>query len=99
MLKVSLTALATAVLCFAIAAATGFARAGARSYTLKVGDRAVFSPVNFQCQALSKTQVACGSLTKITSSVNVYYSRTQVAVVRYGKTLNAKGTLLFQSTR
>jgi hypothetical protein len=99
MLKVSLTALVTAAVCFAVAAAAGFARTGARSYTLKAGDRAVFPSANFQCQALSKTQIACGPLTGLPNSVNVYYTKTQLAVIRYGKTLTAKGTLLYQIKR
>jgi hypothetical protein len=99
MLKLTLIALATAAACFAVTAASGLAGAGAHSYTLKVGDRAVFSSVNFQCQALSKTEVACGPLGKLANSVNVYYTKNQLAVVKYGKTVKAKGTLLYQGKR
>ena len=93
-----LTALITAAVCFAVTAAAGFARADAHSYSLKVGDRAVFAPINFQCQALSKTQAACGPLRKLANSVNVYYTATQLAVVRYGNS-TAKGVLLYQAKR
>jgi hypothetical protein len=97
MLKISLTALVTAAVCFAITAATGFARGGARQYNLKIGDRAVFKSDDFQCQALSKSQVACGGLS-IPNSLQVYYSPTQLAVVKFGKSLQ-KGTLVYQGKR
>jgi hypothetical protein len=97
MLKISVTALATAAVCIALTAASGFARGSGRSYNLKVGDRVVFKAVDFQCQPLSKSEIACGSLT-IPSSLQVYYSPKQLAVVRFGKTLK-KGTLVFQARR
>jgi hypothetical protein len=97
MLKLALTALATAALCFGGMAAAGFARGSAHSYTLAVGDRAVFPGLNFQCQAVSKVEAACGGAT-IKNSTQVYYSPKQLAVVKFGKTLS-KGTVILQVKR
>ena len=78
-------------------ASAGFARGSAHSYTLQVGDRAVFPGLNFQCQAVSKAQAACGGL-KLENSTQVYYSPKQLAVVQFGKTLS-KGTIILQVKR
>jgi hypothetical protein len=96
-LKIALTAVVTAAASFAIAAGTGLARTGAHSYTLHPGDRAVVPGLDFQCQAVSKVEAACGSL-KITNSTQVYYSPKQLAVVKFGSTLK-KGTILLQVNR
>jgi hypothetical protein len=96
-MKTLLTIVVTAAVCFGITAAAGLARTSAgRQYTLEVGDRSVFKPGNLQCQALAKSQVVCGGL-KVTNSVAVYYSPTQLAVVRVSS--QQKGTLLYQVKR
>ena len=83
-------------MCFTITAATGFASATGHQYNLKVGDRSVFKPGNLQCQVLTKGQAVCGGLNP-TSGVAVYYSPTQLAVVKI--TSQKKGTILLQVKR
>jgi hypothetical protein len=96
-MKTLLTIVVTAVVCFGITAAAGLARTSAgHQYNLKVGDRSVFTPGNLQCQVLAKNQAVCGGL-KVTNSVVVYYSPTQLAVVKV--TSQKKGTLLYQVKR
>jgi hypothetical protein len=97
MFRIGLTALVTAVVCFTIAAATGFAAGAAKLYNMKVGDIASFTADNFHCQAVSKTQVACGA--KVApGSVQVYYAPHQLEVIKFGKTLS-KGTVLLNVKR
>lgn len=92
MLRIGLTALVSAAVCFTITATTGLAASVAKVFDMNVGDIASFSADNFHCQAVTKTQVACGA--KLTpGSVQVYYAPHQLQVVRFGKTLT-KGTLL-----
>jgi hypothetical protein len=90
MLKIGLSALVTATLCFGIVAATGFASRNtqdARIIGLKVGDIVRMPTNNFQCQVLTRKQVACGRKT-LASSVVVYFQPGQLDVVR----TNKKGT-------
>ncbi len=92
MRRIALTAVATAALCFAVTAVTGFA-AQTRVLNMKIGDIASFSSDNFHCQALSKVQVACGA--KVApNSVQVYYAPHQLEVVKFGKTLKQGSVLL-----
>jgi len=96
-MKTLLTIVATAAVCFGVTAATGLAHSfSGHQYNLKVGDRSVFKPGNLQCQVLAKTQVVCAAL-KVTDAVAVYYTPTQLAVVKV--TSQKKGTLLYQSKR
>ena len=97
MLRIGLTAVVTAALCFTIAAATGLAAGAARVLTMQIGDIATYNPDNFHCQVLTKNQVACGA--KLSpGSVQVYYGPHQLEVVRFGKTLK-KGTILLNVKR
>jgi hypothetical protein len=98
MLKTSLTVLVTASVCFAIAAASGFASGSrsAKTVNLNVGDTVIQASNNFHCQVLSKKQIACGG--KAAGQVSVYYSPTQLNVVRFPKTGN-KATVLFAIRR
>lgn len=97
MLRIGLTALGTAVACFTIVATTGLAAGAGKQYNLKVGDIAAFPADNFHCQAVAKTQVACGA--KVApGSVQVYYAPHQLEVVQFGKTLS-KGTVLLNVKR
>jgi hypothetical protein len=92
MLRIGLTAVVTAALCFAVAAATGLAAAG-KLYNLKIGDIASFSSDNVHCQALTKVEFACGA--KVApNSVQVYYGPHQLEVVKFGKTLKTGSVLL-----
>ncbi len=99
MLKTSLTVLVTATLCFAIAAATGLASGSrsAKTVNLKVGDTVIQASNNFHCVVLSKSQIACGGK-QLAGQVSVYYSKTQLNVVRFPKTGN-KATVLFAVRR
>jgi hypothetical protein len=90
--RIVLTAVVTAAVCFAIAAATGLA-AKPRVFKMKVGDVAALSSDNFHCQALAKTQVACGADVK-PGSVQVYYAPHQLEVLKFGKTLTKASVLL-----
>ncbi len=96
MLKLGLTALVTAAICFAIVAATGLG-ASPRVLTMQIGDIASFPVDNFHCQALTKAQVACGA-TVSPGSVQVYYGPHQLEVIKFGKTLK-KGTILLNIKR
>jgi hypothetical protein len=99
MLKTSLVVLVTATVCFAIAAATGLASGNraAKVVNLTVGDTVIQASNNFHCQVLSKTQIACGGKT-LAGQLSVYYSPTQINVVRFPKTGN-KATVLFAIKR
>jgi hypothetical protein len=97
MLRIACTALATAGVCFTITATTGLAAGVAKVFNLKVGDIASFSADNFHCQAVTRTQVACGA--KVApGSVQVYYAPHQLEVVKFGKTLK-QGTVLLNVRR
>jgi hypothetical protein len=100
MLKTSLTVLVTAAVCFGIAAASGFAssdRSSGRTINLKVGDTVIQASNNFHCQVLSKTQIACGGK-KLAGQVSVYYSPTQLNVVKFNKA-GTKATSIFGMKR
>jgi hypothetical protein len=99
MLKTSLAVLVTAAVCFGIAAATGFASSdrSARTINLKVGDTIIQASNNFHCQVLSKTQIACGGK-KLAGQVSVYYSPTQLNVVKFNKA-GTKATSIFGMKR
>ena len=103
MLKIGLTALVTATLCFGLVAATGFAsqqssqRQQARVINLKVQDRLSLKSNNFQCLVLTKKQVACGR-NKLPNQVHVYFDPTQLQVVRFNKA-GTSATVLFKVAR
>jgi hypothetical protein len=97
MLKIVVTAVVTAVACFAIAATTGLGAGNAKVLTMNIGDIASFPSDNFHCQALSKTQVACGA--KVApGTVQVYYAPHQLEVIKFGKSIK-KGTILLNIKR
>jgi hypothetical protein len=99
MLKVGLTAIVTATLCFGLVAATGFAsqQKQQRVINLKVNDRLALKSNNFQCLVLTKKQVACGR-NKLENQVHVYFEPKQLQVVRFNKAGN-KATVLFKIAR
>jgi hypothetical protein len=97
MLKTTLTVLVTATVCFAIAATTVLAAGERRVFKFQVGDVATMQTANIQCQALSKTRIACGQ-NKIANAVHVYFDPHQVNVIKF----NAAGTkysILWQAKR
>ena len=85
MLKLILTALVTASVC----ATAGLGAVQAHVFNLKVGDFAAIKSIDFHCQVVTKDEVACGGY-KLPSSVQVYYSPTNVAVVKFGVPKNGK---------
>jgi hypothetical protein len=97
MLKIGLTALVTAALCFTVAAATGFGATPARLFTMKVGDIASLPSDNFHCQAITTIEVACGA--KVApNTIQVYYAPHEIAVLKFNKTLK-KATTLYSVDR
>jgi hypothetical protein len=52
---------------------------------------------NFHCQALTKTQVACGANT-LPNSIQVYFAPHQVAVLQFDKT-GKKAKAVFAAKR
>jgi hypothetical protein len=99
MLKTSLAVLVTATVCFAIAAATGLASGNrsSKTITLKVGDRIVQASNNFNCQVLSKTQVACGGK-QFAGQIVVYYEPKTIRVLRVNKA-GTNATVLYKVAR
>jgi hypothetical protein len=99
MLKTSLTVLVTAAICFAIAAATGFASSdrSARTINLKVGDTIIQASNNFHCNVLAKDQIACGGR-GFAGKLAVYYTPKQLNVVRVNKA-GTGGTVIFKIAR
>ena len=81
------------------AAATGLASGSrsAKTINLKVGDRIVQAASNFNCQVLSKTQVACGGK-QLAGQIVVYYSPQQINVIRVNKA-GTKGTVIYKVAR
>ena len=93
MMKIGLTAALTASCCFAIAAATGFGAAAPPVLNMKLHEIITLKSDNFHCQALTKTQVACGA--KVApNSVQVYYAPKALEVVQFGKTTTKAAVLL-----
>jgi hypothetical protein len=85
MLKTILTVLVTAAVC----AGVGAAATTAHVFDLHVGDFAAIKSIDFHCQVLTKAEVACGGY-QIPNSIQVYYSPTEVAVVKFGTPKNGK---------
>ena len=52
---------------------------------------------NFHCQALTKTQVACGA-NSLPNSIQVYFAPHQVAVLKFDKT-GKKAQAIYASKR
>ena len=85
MLKVGLTAVATAALCFAIAAATGLGASSPKVVNLQLHEITNLKAGNFHCQVLTTTQVACGA-NKLPNSIQVYFDPHHVVVVKFNAT-------------
>jgi hypothetical protein len=85
MFKLGLTAVATAAVCFAVAAATGLGASSTKVITLHKGTVVSLESGNFHCQVLTATEVACGA-NAIPNSVQVYYGPHQLAVIQFDKT-------------
>jgi hypothetical protein len=85
MFKLGLTALVTAAVCFAVAAATGLGASSAQVLALKKGDVITLKAGNFGCRVLTASEVACGANT-LKNAVTVYYGPHQLAVIKFDKT-------------
>lgn len=97
MLKIGLTAVVTAALCFAVVAATGFGATAPKVLTMKVNEIISLKSDNFHCQALTTIEVACGANT-LANSVQVYFAPKQLAVIKFDKT-GKKGTITYEVDR
>ncbi len=93
MRKLFLGALAGAAVSFAVVAATGLAGGAAKVINMQVGQVIYLKSNNFHCQALSKTQVACGA-NSIPDSVQVYFGPHQVEVLKFDPTGKKAAILL-----
>lgn len=97
MLKIALTALVTAAVSVAAVAATGLGAAMPPALNMKINQVIYFKSDNFHCQALSKTQVACGA-NVLPNSIQVYFAPHQVAVLKFDKT-GKKAKLIYGAKR
>ena len=84
MLKLVVTALATAAVCFAVVSATGLGAAAPPALNMKLRQVIYLKSDNFHCQALTKSEVACGA-NSIPNSIQVYFTPHQVAVLKFNK--------------
>ena len=97
MFKVAVTAVLTAAVCFAIAAATGLGAAAPKVVNLQVKEITSLKTANFHCDVLTKTQVACGA-NALPNSVQVYFDPHHVVVLKFNST-GKKFEELFQVKR
>jgi hypothetical protein len=97
MLKIVLTAVVTAAVSVAALAATGLGAAIPPALNMKIKQVIYLKSDNFHCQALSKTQVACGANT-LPNSVQVYFTPHQVAVLKFDKT-GKKASVVYGAKR
>jgi hypothetical protein len=85
MLKLALTALLGAAATVAVPAA-GVLRASAPpALNMKLNQVIYLKSDNFHCQALTKSQVACGANT-LPNSIQVYFTPHQVVVLKFDRT-------------
>ena len=88
-----LTVALTAACCVGLAAAAGLGAVALKVVTLQVGEIASFPSDNFHCQAVTRTQIACGA--KLApNSVEVYYAPHQLEVLRFTSSLSKALVLL-----
>ena len=84
MLKLALTAVLAAAATVAALAATGLGASRPAPLAMKINQVIYLNSNNFHCQALKKTQVACGANT-LASSIQVYFTPHQVVVLKFDK--------------
>jgi hypothetical protein len=97
MLKLALSSVLAAAATIAVVAATGLAASIPRALNMKLHQVIFLKSDNFHCQALTKTQVACGANT-LPNSVQVYFAPHQVAVLQFDKT-GKKAKAVFAAKR
>ena len=81
MLKLTLTTLLAA----GVFAASSLGASAPPALNMKLNQVIYLQSNNFHCQALTKTQVACGANT-LPNSVQVYFTPHQLVVLRFDKT-------------
>ena len=84
MLKLALTALLTAATTVAALAAGGLGASAPPALNMKLDQVIYLKSDNFHCQALTKSQVACGANT-LPNSIQVYFAPHQLAVLQFDK--------------
>jgi hypothetical protein len=84
MLKLALTALVAAGATVAIAAATGLGASIPKALNMKINQVIYLQSDNFHCQALMKTQAACGA-NSLPNSIQVYFAPHQLIVLKFDK--------------
>ena len=97
MLKLALSSLAAAAVAIGIAAATGLGASIPAALNMKLNQVIYLKSDNFHCQALTKTQVACGA-NSLPNSVQVYFTPHQVVVLKFDKT-GKKAKAVYASKR
>src|SRR5215831_15947888 len=95
--KLALTALLTAAATVAALATTGFGASAPPPLNMKLHQVIFLKSNNFHCQALTKTQVACGA-NSLPNSIQVYFAPHQVVVLKFDKT-GKKATELYAAKR
>jgi len=97
MLKLALSSVLAAAATIAVVAATGLGASIPRALNMKLHQVIFLKSDNFHCQALTKTQVACGANT-LPNSIQVYFAPHQVAVLQFDKT-GKKAKAVFAAKR
>jgi hypothetical protein len=81
MLKLALTAMLTAATTVAALAAGGLGASAPPALNMKLDQVIYLKSDNFHCQALTKSQVACGANT-LPNSIQVYFTPHQMVVLQ-----------------
>ena len=74
----------TALLAAGVYAASGLGASAPPALNMKVNQVIYLNSDNFHCQALTKSQVACGANT-LPNSIQVYFTPHQVVVLKFDK--------------
>ena len=91
-MKIALTAAVTALVCFAVASATGLGAASPTVLKVKPHEIVELLSDNFHCEVLTTTEVACGA-NSLPNSVQVYFTPHAVALLKLNKTGTKGGVI------
>jgi hypothetical protein len=97
MLKLALTALLTAAATVAALAAGGLGASAPPALNMKLNEVIYLKSDNFHCQALTKSQVACGA-NSLPSSTQVYFTPHKLVVLQFDKS-GKKAKAIFATKR
>jgi hypothetical protein len=75
----------TALFATGVFAASALGASAPRPLNMKLHQVIYLSSNNFHCQALTRTQVACGA-NKLPNSIQVYFTPHQVVVLKFNST-------------